>query len=95
MSDRMRQIMLEYIRFYSPVSHVNEEELEYNETENLVELIHEKAMLSVVYIPLTDEIKVINWEEGRPVTKLTAILQEELNRFEIYVNEIKSLLEIA
>ena len=91
----MRQIMLEYIRLYSPVSHVNEEELEYRETENLVELIYESAKISAVYIPLTDEIKVINWEEGRPVTKLTALLQEELNRFEIYVNEIKSLLEIA
>ena len=51
MSDRMRQIMLEYIRLYSPVSHVNEEELEYNETENLVELIHEKANIESSVCP--------------------------------------------
>lgn len=95
MNERLRQIMLEYVRLYAPTSHINEDELLFHNNEEQLELVHEISGVSAVYTPSTDEIQVITMEDDTPVVKLSATLQEDLDRFELYVSEIKEMLETA
>lgn len=89
----LKQIMLEYIRLFVPVYPIDEELLEFNETEDKYELYYHKLNLSAEYDAKTDALRVYDWELGEPIVMKTFYLNEDLERSEEYIIRLKEQVE--
>ena len=78
----LKQIMLEYIRLFVPVYPIDEELLEFNETEDKYELYYHKLNLSAEYDEQSERIvsKIFEGiDQNDIVVTIKTIMQMEKN----------------